>query len=70
NNTLAAIDIANIWVSKSGRVLGATDIDTGVDMSMLSALLASSFGALGFSGFQVGKKAYWRGKIAQLRKAA
>ena len=70
NNTLAATDTANIWVSKSGRVLGATDIDTGVDMSMLSALLASSFGALGFSGFQVGKKAYWRGKIAQLRKAA
>jgi uncharacterized repeat protein (TIGR01451 family) len=70
NNVTEVSDLAYIWVTKTGRVLGATDIDTGVDLGLLSALMASGMSALGLSGFQVGRKAYWRNKISQLRKAA
>ena len=68
NNSDEVSGSAGIWVSKTGQVLGATDIDTGVDLGLLSALMASGMSALGLSGFQVGRKAYWRNKISRLRR--
>jgi uncharacterized repeat protein (TIGR01451 family) len=58
---------ANVWVVRTGRVLGATTVDTGADLGSLGAMVTSVLSALGFTGLQIGRKLYWRSKIALVR---
>jgi uncharacterized repeat protein (TIGR01451 family) len=65
-NGRTATDTTNVWVIKTGRVLAATDVDTGPE-EMLMAGGYSSIVSLLMAGLQTGRKAYWKRQIKLIR---
>ncbi len=59
---------ANVWVVKSGRVLGASTVDTGVDLAGLVTLGSTGFGSVVLGAYQVARKRLLRSKIMALRQ--
>ncbi len=59
---------ANVWVVKSGRVLGASTVDTGVDLAGLVTLGSTGFGSVILGAYQVARKRLLRSKIMALRQ--
>ncbi|MEW5805616.1 MAG: hypothetical protein AB1721_02745 [Patescibacteria group bacterium] len=70
NNASQVSDTANVWVVKQGQVLGAAAVDTGADVSAITALITGIAGALSLSGFQLGRRVYWKKKIMLAREQA
>ena len=63
-------DTANVFVVKQGQVLGAATVDTGADGNVLAIIYTSVFSAVSLSGFQIGKRAYWKKRVAEARALA
>ena len=61
-------DTANVFVVKQGQVLGAATVDTGADGNVLAIIYTSVFSAVSLSGFQIGKRAYWKKRVAEARQ--
>jgi uncharacterized repeat protein (TIGR01451 family) len=66
DNGKTATDATNIWVVKTGQVLGATDIDTGPEEILMAGGYSSIISLL-MAGFQTGRRAYWKRQIRLAR---
>ncbi len=70
DNASQVQDTATIYAVKQGQVLGAATVDTGADGNTLAIIYYSVFGAASISGFQIGKRFYWKKRIAETRMLA
>ncbi|KKS06548.1 MAG: Agarase, partial [Parcubacteria group bacterium GW2011_GWB1_41_4] len=67
DNASQVQDMANVYAIKQGQVLGAATVDTGADANTLAVLVTGLGSALSLSGLQIGKRVYWKNRIAQAR---
>jgi len=68
DNATINSDTATVWVMK-GQVLGASTVDTGADIATVVTFASTGFGAVMLGAYQIGRRMYWKNRIALLRKS-
>ncbi len=68
DNATLSSDTATVWVMK-GQVLGASTVDTGADIATVVTFASTGVGAVMLGVYQIGRRMYWKNRIALLRKA-